>query len=254
MAAMSRRIDRIETRLDRIERRLDLVPAGSSRAPSSGPRADIARARADQDAALVLLDRMGDPADGAADDKQPESGASAAAPARSRPLPGRNRHWGGARSSAFPAAAAASISARASGSGLRERRQDRRRARVARRDRGAGRSPAARSPRASRPAITAIGSSPSGEFGETEPRRGPRRRRGGARTVRSSAADDHRVRGRTGRGDAARDKGRCVELVIGDQHEAAAQKVGARLVQPPRGGEPAVDRARAKAARGRRSR
>jgi hypothetical protein len=30
MAAMSLRIDRIETRLDRIERRLDLVPAATS--------------------------------------------------------------------------------------------------------------------------------------------------------------------------------------------------------------------------------
>ena len=39
---------------------------------NAGPWADIARTGADQDAALVLLDRMGDPADGAAEDEYRE--------------------------------------------------------------------------------------------------------------------------------------------------------------------------------------
>src|SRR6185437_7266502 len=38
--------------------------------------AGVARAGADQRAALILLDRMRDPADGAPDDKQPEPGAA----------------------------------------------------------------------------------------------------------------------------------------------------------------------------------
>ena len=70
LAAMSLRIDGIETRLDRIERRLDLISllAGLIFRPWPG----VAGARADQYPALVLLDRMGDPADRAADKEQAE--------------------------------------------------------------------------------------------------------------------------------------------------------------------------------------
>ena len=119
--------------------------------------------------------------------------------------------------------------------------EDRRGARVALRDRenGQTRADLRRAPNG-RP------SPPSdrrrGRSRQTAPRRGPSRRRDGGPDNALSAADDHGIRGGAGRGDAARDKGRGVELVIGDQHEAAAQNVGARLVQSPRRGEPAVDR------------
>ena len=53
---------------------------------------------------------------------------------------------------------------------------------------------------------------------------------------------DDGVWGRAGRGDAARDKGRGIELVIGDQHEAAPHDLGAALIQAPGRGEPAMDR------------
>ena len=41
-----------------------------------------------------------------------------------------------------------------------------------------------------------------------------------------------------GRGDAARDKGRGVEFVVGEQHQAAAEDFGAASIQAPGRGEP----------------
>ena len=76
MAAISLGIDRIETRFDRIERRSRSRDLANRLTQGFlfRPRAQIAGPRADQNAALVLLDRVGDPADRAAYDKETESG------------------------------------------------------------------------------------------------------------------------------------------------------------------------------------
>ncbi len=54
---------------------------------------------------------------------------------------------------------------------------------------------------------------------------------------RAECGRDHGVGRRPGRGDAARDKGRRIEFVIGDQDQAAAKNVGAgpRFRSPGRG-------------------
>ena len=53
---------------------------------------------------------------------------------------------------------------------------------------------------------------------------------------------DDRVRGRAGRGNDAGDKSRRVQLVVGQQHENAADQIGARIVETPGSGEPTVRR------------
>ena len=72
---------------------------------------------------------------------------------------------------------------------------------------------------------------------------------------RAERRRDDRIRRRAGRGDNAGDKSRRVQLVVGQQHQNAADQIGARLVQTPGRGElaDAPDRRRARHARRRRN-
>src|SRR5205807_1522584 len=54
---------------------------------------------------------------------------------------------------------------------------------------------------------------------------------------RREGARDDRIGCGAGRGDTARDKSRGVELVVGEQNEAAADQIGALLVATPQPGD-----------------
>ena len=109
------------------------------------------------------------------------------------------------------------------------------------RDRADGRAPADRSPRASRAAITGIGSalSPISPNSASARAEAPPCRRPDKRTERRR---DDGIRRRAGRGNDAGDKSRRVQLVVGQQHENAADQIGARVVEAPRSGELTVHR------------